>query len=262
MGPQGEEGPQGATGEQGPQGIQGATGPQGPQGNPGEVTNADLQVQLAQYLNRAGGSMTGPIFLGPGFMPTIDDQASPKRYVDDQDLILYQVLHEEVALLNSRLQRIETALGKLHTLTQEKVTDTDLVNEGQDYALFSQPVPIGEHTVTCSISAELDAPQTVSKVLTVWMVPAPPGQPFIGNRAAQITLHQALPYGTLSVGPCRFTINQVSSVAVYARFNQTPGATGGGFVRVKAETSIAPTRPGATAVTAISSYTATSEDAN
>jgi hypothetical protein len=51
-------------------------------------------------------------------------------------------------------------------------------------------------------------------------------------------------------------------VAVYARFNQTPGATGGGFVRVKAETSIAPTRPGATAVTAISSYTATSEDAN
>jgi len=259
-GPPGPQGPQGADSTvPGPPGEQGLQGPPGVQGPPGEVTQSELETQLAQYVARSGGSMTGPLFLGPTFTPTIDDQASPKKYVDDQDLTLYQVLHEEVALLTNRVTRIETALGRLHTLTQEKVTDTDLLNEGQDYALFSQPVPIGEHTVTCQVSAETDSPSTISKVLTVWMVPAPSGQPFVGNRAAQLTLHQALPFGTVTVGPCRFTINQVSSVAVYARFNQTPGATGGGFVRVKAETSVTPSRPGATAITASSSYTAADE---
>jgi hypothetical protein len=261
-GDQGIPGPPGADSTvPGPPGQQGDPGPDGPQGPPGEVSQAALDLQLANYLNRAGGTMTGQLLVPPLGGGTQAASAMPKQYVDDQDLFLYsQVTENLVDPLAARIARIETALSNLRILVQERVADMDLVTEGQDYALVSQPVPLGEHTVTAQITAEIDAQTTISKVLTVWLVVSPSGQPFIGSRAAQLTLHQALPVGTVTVGPCRFTINQVSSIVLYARFNQTPGATGGGFVRVKADTTIAPTKPGATAITAISSYQAAGDE--
>jgi hypothetical protein len=87
-GPQGlpgAPGPQGAQGERGQDGTPGATGPPGPPGTPGadpDVDRAYVDAADALRLQLSGGAMTGPIFLGPGFTPSIDDMAAPKGYVD------------------------------------------------------------------------------------------------------------------------------------------------------------------------------------
>jgi Collagen triple helix repeat (20 copies) len=86
-GAQGSPGPQGAQGERGLDGTPGATGPPGPPGTPGadpDVDKAYVDAQDGLRLQLSGGAMTGPIFLGPGFTPTIDDMAAPKSYVDQR----------------------------------------------------------------------------------------------------------------------------------------------------------------------------------
>jgi hypothetical protein len=88
-------------------------------------------------------------------------------------------------------------------------------------------------------------------VVTVWLAPTGPF-PFEGVRSAQVTLHQALPIQTAYLGPCRFNITAVGNVTLYARMDDIPGqGSTPGIVVVKADTTIAPTKPGATAIVAV-----------
>lgn len=247
-GPPGPQGDPGPTGAQGPAGVQGATGPQGPQGEPGEVTQADLLTQLAAYLPRSGGSMTGPIYLGPGFTPIIDDQAAPKKYVDDQDVFLWTMLNDRITALEANVTAILAAFSSFRFF--ELGADVN-VPDGPPVLLTNQVLPVGTWTVSAHVAAELlGLPTSASRVLTLYV--APLGQVTAeGPRSTQLTLHQALPYGAAVVGPVRFRVTGPANAVLYARVDAVPGQEGPSMgVTIKASTSIAPVQGGASSLLA------------
>jgi hypothetical protein len=247
-GPPGPQGDPGPTGAQGPAGVQGATGPEGPQGEPGEVTQADLLTQLAAYLPRSGGSMTGPIYLGPGFTPIIDDQAAPKKYVDDQDVFLWTMLNDRIAALEANVTAILAAFSSFRFF--ELGADVN-VPDGPPVLLTNQVLPVGTWTVSAHVAAELlGLPTSASRVLTLYV--APLGQVTAeGPRSTQLTLHQALPYGAAVVGPVRFRVTGPANAVLYARVDAVPGQEGPSMgVTIKASTSIAPVQGGASSLLA------------
>ena len=213
--------------------VQGPPGPTGPEGPPGEVTNDELDVRLGAYLNRAGGSMTGPLFLGQGFVPAVDDMAAPKSYVDR---------------LETRIADLERALTSLRFI--DLSADVSLQVDGADVILANQVLPLGTYSVSARVSAELVGVSSAARVVTLW-IEAIGAIEVVGPRAAQITVHQALPFASLAAGPARFHVTGAGNAILYARVDPVPGqAAAFDRVLIKAATSLAPVHPGASGLIA------------
>ena len=77
--------------------------------------------------------------------------------------------------------------------------------------------------------------------------------PVTGNRAAQVTVHSALPCQSVSLGPARFDFTgAINNVVIRGRIDDPPSGGGGlpGTVRVLATTSAPASKPGAGAIVA------------
>lgn len=280
QGPRGDPGPDGERGEQGPPGDPGDPGEKGdpgdpgPPGSPGTVPDVDkayvdaadalrlplaggtmtgplklgwlaapdddspvprnfMEFTLGSYLPKAGGAMTGALFLGPGFVPTVDDMAAPKSYVD---------------ALAARIKAIEDALAsyRFQELNADRIINVD----GRDELIVNMVVPVGHHLISGRVSVELLGSTSAGRVVTLWIAPLGPVT-ISGSRAAQATVHQALPIASLGVGPARVDVTGPGNALLYVRVDPVPGQSGGyDGVAVKASTSVDPVQPGASALIA------------
>jgi hypothetical protein len=103
--------------------------------------------------------------------------------------------------------------------------------------------------VSAQVTLDLTGIGATSRVVTAWLDPI--GAVFAdGPRSAQITLHQAVNYATVSVGPARFIATGTGNVVLYVRSEPAPGSGGPlGSIMVLRNTSMESgwaERPGAT----------------
>lgn len=256
QGPDGERGPtgppgaQGSTGPTGPTGPQGLTGPQGQQGQqglPGATGNTGAQgapgAQGPQGLTGAQGA-PGP----QGDAGTDGAQGPQGEPGEDYDEARIAALEAHVANLDNgltlalgRLDRIESALI---VRSFERVSDLQITGTAPTQ-IMQFNLPAGVHVLSAIVAFELVGAAAMAQQITVWFQSNPAG-PFEGARAAQCTLHQALPTQSLALGPTRFTFATPAQLLVFAQrtpFN-TPDA---GEIWVRESSKVA-NRPGATAL--------------
>jgi hypothetical protein len=284
QGPRGDVGP---VGPEGPPGPQGGLGPEGPPGPAPDVDKAYVDVQDSLRLLLAGGAMTGPIF-GIG-TPVIDDQvapksyvdtrinrvgdtmtgvlhvvpidganqadtsAAPKKYVDDQDVSLYQLLDASIEGLANQLSALTLRVAALEQRSQtyvyERVADIVVPNNGTDVTLGTVGIlPIGIHAMSATATFDL-AGQSVPWLVVVRFTQTV-GNPFSGSRAAQVTLHPAIGPQSVSLGPTVFTLNTPAFVNLVANCYPLGGAGTGDVITCR-ESTTQGNRPGATALVAL-----------
>jgi hypothetical protein len=119
---------------------------------------------------------------------------------------------------------------------------------GDDYdvILGTVALPVGDSAGSAHLTFELmgdrgppPEPNTaVTRLITAWIDVSGPVL-LSGPASGQLTLHQQLPYGTLSLGPVRATNTGVGNVVLYVRSTVigSAGPTPGHLV-IKAATSV------------------------
>jgi hypothetical protein len=192
-------------GDQGDQGEQGEQGPQGIQG-----------IQ--------GG--TGPA--GPEGPQGERGEQGPPGDVSWADLIP----------IVTRLDALQARVDKLESFQLQTLTSDRVLADDTDVVLINQVLQVGEYQASATLSLELDpVAQPPGRLITAWIQPLG-GAVATGPGSAQITLHQALPYGQLALGPVRMTVTGSAGNAIlYVRSTPIGGGPFAGAATVKAATS-------------------------
>jgi hypothetical protein len=136
--------------------------------------------------------------------------------------------------LAARVAALESAL---FVRVYEIVADRPL-NDGETVALQSNVLPQGTHLMSAQLSFDLAPATSSARVVTAWWEAI--GAAIIdGPRAAQLSLHQALPMGTLSVGPARMVVTGTANAVLYVRVEPAPnsGAPSGTVTLLRATAS-------------------------
>jgi hypothetical protein len=197
QGDQGEQGPQGDRGEQGPVGIQGVQGPPGPQGEQGEQ--------------------------------------GPPGDVSMADLI---PIVARIDALQARVDRLESF--QLATLPNDMRLDDDV-----DTIVTTVVIPAGgDSQGSAHLTFELNEAgatppgpgASMPKLITAWIEELG-AVVLTGPASGQITLHQALPYGTLSIGPVRAVGTGAGNAVLKVRVTDLGGGAPRGNAVLKAATS-------------------------
>jgi hypothetical protein len=250
-------GPQGEQGEQGPQGGQGPIGPIGPDGAPGNLWHwypidppapgIGVPGDMVLILNHANPDAPGNgnvyrVQLGGGY--TLDGNIrgpiGPKGDQGDVGLADLIPIVQRIDALEARVVRLETF--NLANLAGDIIMDGVDPRPGDDTDVLIANVvlpPNGEYQGSAHLTFELAGPATMLPRLVVAWIEAIGPVVLSGGASGQLTLHSALPYGTLSLGPVRAVSSGPGNILLYVRSTLVGGsAPGPGWVVVKAATSM------------------------
>jgi len=250
-GPQGDKGDQGDTGPQGPQGV---GGPVGPPGNlwhwfPIDPPTPGIGVpgDMVLVLNHATPDMPGNgnvyrVMIGGGY--SLDGNLrGPVGPKGDQGDVSWADLGAVVARLDALQARVDR-LESFHLATIPD--DVPLVDNAD--SLIGIPVvlpPNAEYLASAHLTVELNVvavPAASPRVITAWIAGLGPVA-ISGPGSGQVTLHQALPYATLAIGPVRAVSTGPGNVMLYVRATPLDGGAPVGQAVVKASTSVFPGVP-------------------
>jgi hypothetical protein len=233
-------GPQGDQGPQGPQGAQGPVGIQGVQGIPGNlwhwspvdppIANIGVPGDMVLVLNHAVPDMPGNgnvyrVLLGGayGLDGNLRGPIGPQGPPGD-------VSWGDLLPVVARLDALEARVARLEaTITDELLLDKvvpDLPAEGAPASIvWNKVLQQGDYAATATFTVELDKGADVTptnRLVTVWFEGI--GAVAVsGNRSGQVTLHQALPVQSLTIGPVRLVATGVGNALVYCRADNVPG---------------------------------------
>ena len=221
-GPQGDQGPQGAQGVQGPVGIQGVQGipgstwwwspiapplpNTGAEGdkilcllvNPDAPGHGDVYTVLPSGAYNRDGNIRGPA--GPQGEP------GEVQWVDVFPIV------QRIDALEGRVNRLESF--QLATLNNDMVLTDDT-----DVLVSTVVMPaLGDSQGSAHLTFELPSDiAPVTRLIVAW-IEGIGTVTVTGPASGQLTLHQALPYGTLSIGPVRAVNSGVAgNVVLYVR---------------------------------------------
>jgi hypothetical protein len=249
-GPQGDKGDQG---DQGPQGIQGVGGPVGPPGNlwhwfPIDPPTPGIGVpgDMVLVLNHATPDMPGNgnvyrVMIGGGYSldGNLRGPIGPKGDPGDVSWADLIPIVNRIDALQARVDRLESF--QLATLPN----DMRLV-DGADTIVTTVVVPAGgdsqgsAHLTFELNEAGVEPPgpgASMPKLVTAWIEPIG-AVVLTGPASGQVTLHQALPYATLSIGPVRAVATGAGNVVLYVRSTDLGGGAPRGNTVLKAATSV------------------------
>jgi hypothetical protein len=241
----GEQGEQGDQGAQGPQGGQGPPGSTGPPGNLWHWSPVDPPIpgigvagDMVLVMNHAVPDMPGNgnvyrVQLGGayGLDGNLRGPAGPQGPQGPPGDVSWADLGAVVAridALEARLARLEFVAAE--TLLADKPVADEPANEnGADVILWVTPIQQGDHLATASFTFALEKGADVSaanRIVTAWIEPVGSDVTISGNRAGQVTLHQALPAGSITIGPMRLVVNGPTSVVCKLRADRIPDEGG------------------------------------
>jgi hypothetical protein len=246
-GPQGDQGDQG---DQGPRGDQGAQGPVGPPGNlwhwyPVDPPTPGIGVpgDMILVLPHGGPDIPGSgnvyrVMLDGGYSldGNIRGPAGPQGPPGDVSWADLGAVVARLDALTARVDRLES----FHLVTIAQ--DVDLADDQNILVGYPVPLPPGsDYQGSAHLTFELSPsiPTSATRLITAWME-ASGAVEITGPASGQLTLHSALPYGTLSIGPVRAISTGAASIVLYVR--STYVGVGGlppnpGYATLKAMTS-------------------------
>jgi hypothetical protein len=241
-GPKGDQGDQGA---QGPQGGQGPIGADGPPGNLWHWSPVDPPIQnigvpgdMVLVLNHAVPDMPGNgnvyrVLLGGayGLDGNLRGPVGPKGDQGDVGLADLIPIVNRLDALQARVDRLESF--HLATITADVPLDDNVDT------LIGIPVvlpPNADYLASAHLTFELVNNAATPRVVTAWIEGLGPVA-ITGPASGQVTLHQALPFVTLDVGPVRASSSGPGNAMMYVRATPLAGGTQTGQVIVKATTS-------------------------
>jgi Collagen triple helix repeat (20 copies) len=242
-GPQGDKGDQGDQGPIGPVGIQGIQGipgsvwhwsPLAPPlpnigaegdrilcllANPDAPGHGDVYQVLATGGYSRDGNLRGPA--GPQGVP---------GEVSMADLI---PVVQRVDALESRVNRLESF--QIVTLAN----DVTLQDDADTLVATAVMPALGDSQGSAHLTFELPFPSALPRLIVAW-IEGIGTVTVTGPASGQLTLHQALPYGTLSIGPVRaINTGAAGNVVLYVRVTPIGGGPGASDRAVmKAATSV------------------------
>jgi len=149
-----------------------------------------------------------------------------------------------------RLDALQARVDKLENFAASTLASDYPLTDGTDHIIQSLPLAVGDHLGTATLSLELEGGD-VGRIVTAWFEAAGP-MTLTGPRSAQITLHPALQYGSLTIGPVRANVTGTANIVVHVRAYPVSGGGGTGRAVVKASTSVV---PGLAAVAGASGFT-------
>jgi hypothetical protein len=254
----GPEGAKGDQGDQGPQGIQGVGGPVGPPGNlwhwfPIDPPTPGIGVpgDMVLVLNHSNPDMPGNgnvyrVIIGGGY--TLDGNLrgpiGPKGDPGDVSWADLGAVVARLDALQARVDRLETF--NLGVLNNDVVLAAPVGGGGEesDRILVNIPLqPGGEYMGSANLTFELTgAPVPGSetpRLVTAWIEPYFDAV-ISGPSSGQLTLHSALPYGTLTIGPVRIAVPAGGAGSAVLTVRSTPigGSPVAGNVVVKQRTAV------------------------
>jgi len=244
-GPKGDQGDQGA---QGPQGGQGIQGPVGPPGNLWHWSPVDPPLEgigvpgdMVLVLSHGNPDMPGNgnvyrVIIGGGYLldGNLRGPVGPKGDQGDVGLADLIPIVQRLDALQARVDRLESF--HLVTLTD----DVQLADDSNILVGYPVPLPQGsDYQGSAHLTFELSPGIATSlpRLIVAWLEAV--GEVAItGPASGQLTLHGALPYGSLDIGPVRAVSTGAASIVLYVRTTIIGGsAPGPGYVVLKAETS-------------------------
>ena len=247
----------------GPRGEQGDAGPQGPQGVQGVqgVRGAKWwwSGQAPPPLPAILGATTGDMILclladpaAPGHgdvydvvNPTIDavragnirGPAGPQGEKGDPGDVSWMDLFPIVA----RIDALQARVDKLESFqVQTMAADVPLRDFTDEQFLTVVLPPGGEYSGSAHLTFELENTQAAIRKVTAWLDVI--GDAVVtGPGSGHVTLHQALPYATLDIGPVRLVAGSGAANAVlHVQADPIGGGPYTGQVICKASTSVIP----------------------
>jgi hypothetical protein len=251
-------GPPGATGPQGPEGLIGPTGPTGPQGLAGNLWHwspvdpplpgIGVPGDMVLVLNHAAPDMPGNgnvyrVLVGGGYGldGNLRGPAGPQGPPGD-------VSWGDIIPIVGRIDALETRVARLESFALTTILADVPLTDNAD-TLVGNPVvlpPGGDYQGSAHLTFELanGAPpgSESPRVLIAWIEPLGSVE-VTGPSSGQLTLHQALPYGTLSIGPVRAVSTGPGNVILYVRAVPLGGGPYSGAAVLKAMTSAAGSAP-------------------
>jgi hypothetical protein len=246
-GDQGEQGPKGDQGDQGGPGLDGKDGsewlwspiappitPMGKAGDfiicliPGGTAATPGHGDVYQVISPTNLARIGSI-LGPAGPVGPEGPQGPPGDVSWADVI---PIVQRIDALEARVVKLEGF--NLQTLT----TDAPLTDD-QDRILANVPLQPGEYMATAHLTFELTSPTATPRMVTAWIEPYFDAV-VTGPSSGQLTLHQALPYASMSLGAVRIVVatGGTGSAVLVARSTPIGGPPVNGQVVVKASTAV------------------------
>ena len=150
----------------------------------------------------------------------------------------------DVIPIVARIDALQARVDALENFTAATISSDAALDDGVARVLINQPLAVGDHMGVCTLSFDLVNPSASPRAVTAWIEAVGPAE-LAGPRAAQVTLHGALPVGSLTLGPVQVHVTGLANVVVYARADPIGSPSVGDKVVVKASTSTAPIKPGA-----------------
>jgi hypothetical protein len=141
---------------------------------------------------------------------------------------------QRIDLLEARVARLES----FHLVT---ITDDVQLDDDEDILVgYPVPLPAGsDYQGSAHLTFELSPAILTSlpRLVVAW-IEASGAVVITGPASAQFTLHSALPYGSLDIGPIRAVATGAASIVLNVRTTVIGGsAPGPGYVVLKARTS-------------------------
>jgi hypothetical protein len=194
------------------------------------------------------------VILGGGYSldGNLRGPAGPKGDQGDVGLADLIPIVNRIDALEARVVRLEAVATE--TLTVDKVVpDEPPSDDDPSTIVWSTVLQQGDHAATGTFTFALDKGTDVAvanRVVTAW-IDGIGAVTVSGNRSGQITLHQALPFGSLTIGPVRMVVTGPGNAVVRVRADRIPDEGGvilTGRALLKAATLVG--RPGATGLVA------------
>jgi collagen triple helix repeat protein len=242
----GPDGPQGAQGPQGPQGIE---GPVGPPGNlwhwypvdpptPGIGAPGDCILVLSPSTAMPGNGNVYRVQLGGGY--TLDGNLKGPQGEQGPQGPPGDVSWADLGAVVARLDALQARVDRLESFHLATIAADVPLDDNKD-VMIGIPVvlpPNADYLASAHLTFELAGGTLIPRLITAW-IEGLGAVVLTGPGSGQVTLHGALPYATLDVGPVRAVSTGAGNALLYVRSTPIgpPGANPG-QVTVKANTSV------------------------
>ena len=135
-----------------------------------------------------------------------------------------------------RIDGLEARVNRLESFQLQVLGSDRTLADSTDVIIATVGLTEGDYLGSGHLTFELTNPAATGRLLTVWVATIG-GAVITGPSSAQLSLHQALPYASVAVGPFKLLVAGAPGNAVlYARSTPLGGAPVGEVV-VKASTS-------------------------
>jgi hypothetical protein len=237
QGDQGDQGPIGPVGIQGVQGIPGSTWHWSPIAPPLPNTGVEGDKILALLVNPDAPGHGNVYTVLPAGVYNLDGNirgpAGPQGVPGEVSMADLIPVVQRVDALEARVNRLESF--QIVTLANDVILQDDT-----DTLVATAVMPaLGDSQGSAHLTFELPFPSALPRLIVAW-IEGIGTVTVTGPASGQLTLHQALPYGTLSIGPVRAVNTGVAgNVVLYVRVTPIGGGPGASDRAVmKAATSV------------------------